>query len=276
MNRIQALLICLSAALIATVAGCGPKETAIEAPAPDETGEAPASMPLPEPAPAEGEEPETALPQEPAPEQPEAAEPESPMADESGWISLFNGQDLTGWQNAADPTAENRWLVEDGCLTNMDHANNTRTVDEWKDFDLQLQYKTVVGGNSGVFLRGRVEIQILDSYGKEAVDTGDNGGIYGQFAPLVNASKPAGEWNLLEATYVGDMLTAKLNGLLIHDNRQITAVTGAALPGGVNDPGPLMLQGDHGKVWFRNIKVRPVAPAPAEQTAPEEPEAAAP
>lgn len=178
-------------------------------------------------------------------------------ADDEGWIALFNGKDLTGWQNARKADAENKWLVEDGCLTNEHHANNIGTVEQFKDFDLKLEYKIVAHGNSGTYLRGRIEIQILDSFGKKELGTGDDGGIYGQYVPKVNASNPAGEWNKLEATYVGDTLTAKLNGKVVQDGVKITKVTGGALRGGVNEPGPLMLQGDHGKIWFRNILIRP-------------------
>lgn len=171
--------------------------------------------------------------------------------------SLFGGQDLKGWTNAR-PGQTINWVVEDGAMTNTPKDKDIATTEQFKDFDLKIEYKTVAKGNSGVYLRGRIELQVLDSFGKTDISTGDDGGIYGQHAPLVNASKPTGEWNILEATIVGDVLTAKLNGKLIHDKVKITEVTGGALPGGVTDPGPLMLQGDHGKVWFRNIQIKPI------------------
>jgi len=177
---------------------------------------------------------------------------------DEGWIKLFNGECLEGWQNARKPDTANKWSVDDGALTNADHGNDIATVKTFKDFELKLEYKTVKNGNSGVYLRGRVEVQVLDSYGKKELSTGDDGGIYGQYAPLVNASKPAGEWNLLEACYVGDTLCVKLNGKVVQDKVKIAKVTGGALPGGVNEAGPLMLQGDHGKVWYRNIMIRPI------------------
>ncbi len=185
-----------------------------------------------------------------------AQETSSKKTDE-GWIALFDGTSLDAWQNARRPKAKNTWSIEDDAMTNVRHGHDIATKAQFKDFDLKLEYKTVKDGNSGVYLRGRIEIQILDSYGKEEVGKSDDGAIYDKFAPLVNASKPAGEWNQLEATYVGDTLTVKLNGRLIHDKLKIKQLTGGALPGKVNDPGPLMLQGDHGKVWFRNVKIRP-------------------
>lgn len=186
-----------------------------------------------------------------------AAVQESDAKAEEGWVALFNGKNLDQWQNARRPGGENKWLVEDGTMTNKHHANNVGTKEVYKDFDLKLEYRITKGGNSGVYLRGRVEIQVLDSYGKEKLGTGDDGGIYSLYPPAVNASKPAGEWNQLEATYVGDTLTVKLNGKVVQDAQKIAKVTGGAVPGGVNDPGPVMLQGDHGKIWFRNIMIRP-------------------
>jgi len=182
-------------------------------------------------------------------------------AAEEGWISLFNGKDLSGWQNARDAKAENKWKAEDGTLTNVatgHDGNDIATVEKFKDFDLKIEYKTVKDGNSGVYLRGRIELQVLDSAGKNPPGKGDDGAVYDQFPPKVNATKPVGEWNSLEVSYVGDVLTAKLNGKVIHDKQQITKVTGGALPGGVNEAGLLMLQGNHGKVWFRNIMIKPL------------------
>jgi len=186
------------------------------------------------------------------------------------WIPLFNGKDLTGWQNARDPKAENHWGVEDGALTNLKtghDGNDISTTESFKDFCLKLEYKTVPKGNSGVYLRGRVEVQVLDSFGKNPPGKGDDGAIYDQFAPKENASKPAGEWNTLEATYRGDTVTVTLNGKVVQDKVKITSVTGGALAGGVDEPGPLMLQGNHGKVWYRNIMIRP---CPAEGACPVE------
>lgn len=182
----------------------------------------------------------------------------SVCATAEGWKTLFNGKDLAGWQNARQPGGENKWTVDDGAMTNALHGNDIATVDTFKDFELKIQYKTVKGGNSGVYLRGRVEIQVLDSFGKAHPGKGDNGAIYDQFPPKVNASKPAGKWNTLKVTYKGDKITAKLNGKTIQDNQQVVKVTGGALPGDVNEAGPLMLQGDHGKVWYRNVKIRPI------------------
>ncbi|MDQ1258057.1 MAG: hypothetical protein QG656_2666 [Candidatus Hydrogenedentes bacterium] len=189
---------------------------------------------------------------------PKAAAGEKEGADE-GWITLFDGTSLDGWQNARRPDGETKWAIEEGAMTNVGKAPNIATKEEYKDFALSLEYKIVAHGNSGVYLRGRVEIQILDSAGKTEMGAGDDGAIYDQFPPAVNASKPAGEWNTLEACYVGDTVCAKLNGQVIQDKTKISQVTGGALPGAVDAAGPLMLQGDHGKIWFRNVKIKPLA-----------------
>lgn len=185
--------------------------------------------------------------------------------DRGHWIDLFNGKDLEGWQNARKPEEDHGWTVDEGSMTNKEGANDIATKELFKDFILKLEYKTVKGGNSGVFLRGRTEIQVYDSYGKETPTLEDNGAIYGQNLPKVNASKPVGEWNTLKARFVGNTLSVYLNGQLIHDKIQLNEVSGGALPGGVTDPGPIRLQGDHGKVWYRNIQIRPITGSRGEQ-----------
>ncbi len=186
----------------------------------------------------------------------EGAQKAKPKKDD--WVTVFNGKDLSGWQAAHEPRVDPLWTVEEGTMTNKEGAQDIATIADYRDFDLKLEYKTVKGGNSGVFLRGRIEVQVYDSYGKEKPSDADAGAIYGQFPPATNASKPAGEWNTLKVHLVGDTITVKLNGQLIHDKVKLTKVCGGALPGGLLDPGPLRLQGDHGKVWYRNLKIRPI------------------
>lgn len=173
-----------------------------------------------------------------------------------GWDWLFNGRNLAGWRKAREPMVDPRWTVEDEALTNLPDARDIASTTDYRDFELSLEYKTVPSGNSGVFLRGRIEIQIFDSHGQPAPSSSDDGAVYGQFAPRVNASLPAGSWNTLWIRLEGDRLTVKLNNQLIHDRVRLTQVCGGALPGGLLDPGPIRLQGDHGKVWFRHVYIR--------------------
>jgi len=188
------------------------------------------------------------------------------QSDEFGkWISLFNGKDTTGWIHAksADPIA---WKVEDGALTNgKDGAQDACTVDEFGDYELELDYKVPPKGNSGVYLRGQVEVQVFDSHGKTKGEPTDAGAIYGGHVPLRMASKPAGEWNQYRILHIGHHITVWHNGVLIQDNTFVDKATGGAMQKHPKTDkamdirrGPLMLQGDHGKVWFRNIRIRPL------------------
>ena len=111
--------------------------------------------------------------------------------------------------------------------------------------------------NSGIYLRGRYEIQVLDSLGKTYSYPAENGAIYNQKSPDVEASKPAGEWQTVDVTLKGMNITVFLNGVKIHDNVTDRRADRWAKLGDDNpSAGPLMLQGDHGPVQFRNIRIQ--------------------
>ncbi len=175
------------------------------------------------------------------------------MADE--WIELFNGTDLTGWR-MRNPDREHQWVAHDGILDNTGTGVDIVTEAEFGDHELHIEYLVPEGSNSGIYLRGRYELQILDSLGKEYNYPAENGALYNQKSPDVEASKPAGEWQTVDAKIVGMTLTVQLNGQTIHDNVTIKGPTGGQLFNDDNPTGPLMLQGDHGPVQFRNIRVR--------------------
>ena len=180
-----------------------------------------------------------------------------------GWIRLFNGKDLEGWMfRAAQNTS---WEVQDGLLANLLEKDgqkrrgvNICTQEMFRDFHLHVEFKIAKWGNSEVYLRGRKGIQVLDSFGKGKFGASDCGAIYGKSAPKVNACKPAGEWNAFDVTIVGDKITVHLNGQLIQDNVEVPGCTGGALDGDDSKPGPLMMQGDHTSVWYRNIWIKPL------------------
>jgi hypothetical protein len=189
------------------------------------------------------------------------------------WISLFSGESLDGWENAkpneGHHAGPNRWVVEDGALTNAKsggEGNDVSTTREFEDYELEVEYKIPPQGNSGVYLRGQIEIQVFDSYGKEKWSSTDAGAIYGgNFPALVNVAKPAGEWNKFRVLHVGHRITVWHNGRLIQDNIFQDQRTGGAMSryATKEDPlttrrGPLMFQGDHSKVWYRNIRIRPL------------------
>src|SRR2546425_1271162 len=123
-------------------------------------------------------------------------------------------------------------------------------------FQAHLEFNVEPHSNSGVYLRGRYEIQILDDPSKVTEEHGC-GALYSRIAPKLDATRPAGEWQTFDITLVGRSLTVVLNGKTIIDGGQVDGITGGAINPFEGEPGPLMLQGDHGKVRFRNIVVTP-------------------
>jgi Domain of Unknown Function (DUF1080) len=170
-------------------------------------------------------------------------------------IDLFNGKDLAGWE-LRDATRGNCWSVTDGALTNAPPCVDIITDRRFTDFQLHVEFNLVPKSNSGVYLRGRYEVQIQDDVGK-ASDSLRMGGVYGFLRPLVNASGRPGEWQTYDITLVGRRVTVVLNGRTIVGDAEIPGITGGALESDEATPGPLMLQGDHGKVSFRKIVVTP-------------------
>ena len=179
--------------------------------------------------------------------------------DDKDFKPLFNGKDLTGW-HLRKKDGFNSWKVEDGILKNTvekgQHGTDLITDDKFWNFTVRYEYQVPDGSNSGFYLRGRHEIQILGDYAKGKPAMGGNGAIYQHTQPKEFASKPGGEWQTVEATMVDNKITVTLNGKKIHDNVVVERATGSELDAKVNEPGPFFLQGDHGTVWFRNIRVK--------------------
>jgi len=180
-------------------------------------------------------------------------------------VKLFNGKNLNGWKLTSG-AAKNGWSAQKGVLVNnpeqkegQPHINygNLRTEKEFEDFNLTLEVNVPKGGNSGIYLRGIYEVQVVDSYGKP-IDPHNMGSIYSRIAPTVSAEKPAGEWQTMDITLVDRHVTVKLNGTTIVDNQPLLGCTGGALWSDEFRPGPLYLQGDHTGVQYRNLVLRPV------------------
>ncbi len=173
-------------------------------------------------------------------------------------VTLFNGKDLSGWQ-ALDTGRGGGlgWSVQNGILTSTGKASNIISDKKFWNFKLHLEYKVGDHSNSGVGLRGRYEIQILEDYGRP-VGTHGNGALYARVAPAENASKPPGEWQSYDMRLVGRQLTVALNGKKILDKVEVEGLTAIAVDANEAEPGPLYLQGDHGPVEFRNIVVTPL------------------
>ena len=174
-------------------------------------------------------------------------------------VVLFDGKSLDafGVQNPKNPM---NWSIEEGVMTNGEHANNLVSKEKFKDFKINADYKVGPGTNSGIYLRGRYELQVLDDFGKPPFERGHMA-IYGWKTPAVNASKPPNEWQTMEAVVVANRVTVTHNGQRIHDNAVLEAITGGALDTDEMAPGPIMIQGDHSKVWFRKITVTPITKA---------------
>lgn len=172
-------------------------------------------------------------------------------------VTLFDGKSLTGW-SLRDAKAKMGWAAVDGELRVVEPKGNADLVTSrsFQDMKLHIEFNVEPHSNSGVYLRGRYEVQILDDKSKATEEHGC-GAVYSRIAPRLDATKAAGEWQSFDITFVGRRLTVVLNGQTIHDGVTVEGITGGAINPYEDEPGPLMLQGDHGKVRFRNIVVTP-------------------
>lgn len=156
------------------------------------------------------------------------------------------------------------WKIDDGVLVNEpgNSTFNPISKEKFKDFKIETEFKLDEKQNSGLYLRGRYELQMALGQGSP-LTAGRQGlmAIYGWKAADVYAGKPAGEWQTLEAIVVGNRLTATLNGQKIHDNAVLPAMTGGALDNDELAPGPIMIQGDHSRVAIRKMVVTPITRA---------------
>jgi hypothetical protein len=169
---------------------------------------------------------------------------------------IFNGKDLTGWE-PTDPAAANHWIVKDGELINETKGANLKTTRKFDDFKLHIEYNCPDDGNSGIFLRGRYEVQV--EY--EKVDANDKfhkmGAIYSFIAPAVELPRKPGTWETYDITLVGRRLTVVRDGTKTIDNQEIPGTTGGALDSNEGEPGPFYIQGDHtGGMKYRNITIQ--------------------
>jgi len=175
---------------------------------------------------------------------------------------------LAGWKSM-DEKAKFGWKFKDGILSNVlggdadivknGHVGGANLITKRNDFyDFNLEYDVRVpkGSNSGVYLRGRFEIQVVDSFG-QPVDRHNMAAYYGRVTPSVAAEKPAGEWQHVSVTLYRQHLTVVLNGVTIIENAPVTGVTGGAVDANLFAAGPIYLQGDHSDADFKNLILRP-------------------
>jgi len=196
-----------------------------------------------------------------------ARAPDVTDADDGSWhewrpINLFNGRDISNWHGLT-ANAASGWSVEGGILKGNGAAPDLVSNVNFWNFNLHVEYRTPAQSNSGVGLRGRYEVQILEDYGRP-LDRHSNAALYSRIVPSENATKPAGEWQSFDIHLVGRHVTVTLNGKTVTQGI-IDGLTAMACDPNEGDPGPIMLQGDHGPVEFRSIVVTPLAKANAQQ-----------
>jgi len=194
-------------------------------------------------------------------------------------IILFDGRSLAGWRSADHAGEPAKWKVADGYMEVVAGAGGIESKEAFGDAQLHVEWRAPTPpkgesqerGNSGVFLMGRYEVQVLDSYHNVTYPDGQAGSVYGQFPPLVNASRPPGEWQTYDIVFHRPRfdangkvtsparMTILHNGVLVQDNVELSGPTAhQTRPPYEKHPDalPMMLQ-DHGNpVRFRNIWVR--------------------
>ena len=193
-----------------------------------------------------------------------------------GWISLFDGKTLTGW---AATGSDEGWTVDDGAiLCTVKGGGYLYTLEQYENFVLSVDFKIDTGVNSGIFFRWSdlndavhtgIEIQILDTYGRENPGKHDCGAIYELVAPSKQTCKPAGEWNTNVIACNENLITVELNGEKIAEMDVDQWTTPGMNPDGTKNKfkyawkdmprkGHIGLQDHGGKVWFRKIKLKPL------------------
>jgi hypothetical protein len=176
----------------------------------------------------------------------------------SAWTkpeALFNGKDLTGWEPLDNPS-QNHWTAQNGELLNEKAGANIRTRRTFNDFKLHIEYNCPKNGNSGVYLRGRYEVQVeYEPPGTDDIYHG-MGSIYGFLAPSKPIAPRPGQWESYDITLIGRTVTVARDGIVTIDHQEISGITGGAIDSNEGQPGPIYLQGDHtGGMKYRNIMI---------------------
>ncbi|GAC1437609.1 MAG: DUF1080 domain-containing protein [Terriglobales bacterium] len=171
-------------------------------------------------------------------------------------VRLFNGKDLTGWR-PDKPNADKAWTVENGTLLTPGNGPELINDSKFEDFKLHIEFKCQPESNSGVYLRGRYEVQIETDSAQEP-SSHQTGGVYGFLAPSPEQPRKSGEWQSFDITLVGRKITVVQNGTTVIDDQEIPGITGGALDSHEELPGPIYLQGsEKGHVAYRNIVLTP-------------------
>jgi len=172
-------------------------------------------------------------------------------------VRLFNGKNLDGW-SLRNPGPGAAWSVEHGTMVKNAKSSDIISTSKFEDFKVHVEFKCDGSCNSGVYLRGRYEVQIAAGPGGELPPNRSMGAIYGFLAPEPAPPATLGKWQKYDITLVGRTVTVVLDGQTIINQREIPGITGGALDSNEGEPGPIYFQGgEHGQVAFRNVVVTP-------------------
>ncbi len=167
-------------------------------------------------------------------------------------VKLFNGKNIDGWHT----DGQNQWIVENGILKSPHSGSNLITDKTFSDFKLHVEFRYQQGSNSGVYLRGRYEVQIIDTKsGTPEPINNQFSAVYGFLPPNQMMAKDPGQWQSYDITLVGRKVTIVANGVTVINNQVIPGITGGAFNSNEGEPGPILFQGDHGPIDFRNIVI---------------------
>jgi Domain of Unknown Function (DUF1080) len=171
-------------------------------------------------------------------------------------VTLFNGKDLTGW-TPRNQSKEASWRAEDGTLVKEGNGPDLVSTSKFKDFKLHIEFNCGINANSGVFLRGRYEVQVETESAAEP-NSHHTGGVYGFLDPIPEQPRKPDVWQTFDITLIGRNVTVVQNGITVIDNKEIPGITGGALDSHEGLPGPIYLQAsEKGRVAYRNIVLTP-------------------
>ncbi len=167
-------------------------------------------------------------------------------------VKLFNGKNVVGWHT----DGKNQWVAEGGILRSPHSGANLISDKTFTDFKLHIEFRYPQGSNSGVYLRGRYEVQIIDTKsGAPEPINNQFSSVYGFLPPNKMMAKNPGEWQYYDITLTGRLITIVANGKMVICNQEIPGITGGAINSREGEPGPILIQGDHGPIDYRNINI---------------------
>jgi len=173
-------------------------------------------------------------------------------------ILLVNRRNFAGWK-FDNPAKSSSWSVKNASLVNESAGSNIATEQKFQDFKLHIEVNCPTNANSGIYLRGRYEVQVEDDSIQEP-PSHHMGAVYGFLAPHPEQPRRPGTWQTFDITILGRFVTVVQNGQTIIDNQEIPGITGGAFDSNEGSPGPIYLQGDHGGIAYRNIILTPALP----------------